>query len=312
MQRWRGRLRAGQKARGGARVGWLTTASKHGDPAVGVLRAELSERGFVESRNLTIEARFSEGHADRLPALAAELAAARLDVIVTSGTPALMAVHKAVTTIPVVFVATDPTLFGVPLNFPRPEGNLTGTALMFDVVTSKWVELMHEIVPGATRLAVLSDGGPNAQAQTATITRAARSLKLEALPLLASDWTMLEPAFAQAQRGGAGALLVVSSALFAAERPAIVALAARYRLPAIYDNGSFARNGALISYGPDMGEVFRVTADYVARLLGGAKVADLPVMQPAKFELVINLKTAATLGLTIPPTLLATADEVIE
>jgi putative tryptophan/tyrosine transport system substrate-binding protein len=183
---------------------------------------------------------------------------------------------------------------------------------MFDVVTSKWVELIHEIAPSATRLAVLSDGGAADQGQIATITGAARTLSLETLPLIASDRAMFAGAFAAARHGAAGALLVDSSPFFASEKSALIELAARYGLPAIYDNKSFPQGGALMSYGPDLAVAFRGAADYVARLLRGAKVADLPVVQPEKFELAINLKTANALGLKVPQTLLVGADEVIE
>ena len=290
-----------------AHIGWISIADH---PFVRDFREGMRDRGFVEGQNLTIEYRYPEGHAERLPGLVAELVALHVDVIVASGSAAMLAAFRH--HVPVVFVANDPNPLGVPLNFSRPEGNLTGTALMFDVLVTKWVELMHELVPAATLFAVLGDGSPGHRHQATAIAKAAQTLSIDVVHLLATTPAEFKPAFETATERKAGAMIVGSSPFFAEQKQALVDFAARYRLPAIYDNSGFVHSGGLLSFGPDLAKVFRDLADYVVRVLRGADVSTLPVTQPTKFVLSVNASTAKALGLALPPTLLASADEVIE
>jgi len=292
-----------------ARIGWISIANH---PLVDTFRQGMGERGFVEGENLTIDYRYAEGHAERLPGLVAELVGARVDVIVASGSDTVLAAYRGHATIPVVFVSADPTTFGVPVNFPHPVGNMTGTALMYDVLVTKWVELMHVLLPSASRFAVLSDGSVGDRQQTATIVRAAQSLSIDVVLLQAASVQEFKAAFETASQRQARALIVASSPFFAQQKQVLIDLAARYRLPAIYDHSDFAHSGGLLSFGPDLDKTFRDLAGYVVRVLKGAEVSSLPVTQPTKFVLSVNAKTAKTLGLALPPLLVTLADEIIE
>jgi putative ABC transport system substrate-binding protein len=291
------------------RIGWISIVES---PFVNAFREGMRDRGYVEGQNLSIEYRFAKGHAGRLPDLVAELVASRVDAIVATGSATVSAAWRGHATIPVVFVSADPNSFGVPLNFPRPQDNVTGTALMFEVLVTKWVELMHELIPAATQFAVLTDDSIGNRQQATAITKAAQTLSIDVLVLQAAALEEFKGAFQTATESKAGAMMVASSPSFGSQTQALVDLANSYRLPAIYDNSDFVRSGGLLSFGPDFVKVFRDLADYVVRVLRGTPVASLPVVQPTKFVLSINTRTAKALGVAIPPALLARADEVIE
>jgi ABC-type uncharacterized transport system substrate-binding protein len=249
---------------------------------------------------------------ERLPAMVADLVAQHVEVIVASGSDAVMAAHNGHQATPVVFFSADPNSYGVKLNFSRPDGGMTGTALMYDVLVAKWVQLMHELVPEATRYAVLTDGSAGDRQEAATIGAAAKLLSITTMPVSAASPAEFERAFATAVQLQAGAMIVCSSPLFARHQRDLIEFSAKHNLPAIYDNSSFVHKGGLLSYGPDLAALSADIADYVARILRGAKVETLPVQQPTKFVLALNARTARMLGLTIPPLLVTQAGEVIE
>jgi putative ABC transport system substrate-binding protein len=236
-----------------------------------------------------------------------------VDVIFAPHGAAAAAAKKATPGIPVVFISADPVADGLVTSLGRPGGNLTGISNPVEDLASKWVELLRDALPGVRRVAALSI--PESRGSLASVDgfrAAATAMKLDLLPLPVRSEGDLDAAFATAARERAEAITHIASPLFASQRVLMVTLAARYRLPAIYDTRGFVEAGGLMSYGPDIGLQFRRAAGYVDKILKGAKPADLPVEQPTKFELVVNLKTAKALGLTIPPSVLARADEVIE
>jgi putative tryptophan/tyrosine transport system substrate-binding protein len=275
----------------------------------------LAEAGFVEGRNLAIEYRYAQNNSDGLPELAADLFRRRVDVIVTAGsTPASLAAKAATTTIPIVFgVAADPVQIGLVSNLNRPGGNVTGFSEMNTEVGPKRFGLLHELIPKATRFGVLVNpknlltefAVREARAATETIGRS-----LEVLAVGADS--EIETVFASLTQKRVEALVITPDGLFMQRRNQITALAARYAVPAIYWDPLFPEAGGLMSYGSRVADSYREIGIYVGRILKGEKPGDLPVLQPTKFELVINHKTAMALGLDIPPTLLAIADEVIE
>ncbi len=283
------------------------------DPFVEAFKQGLRELGYVEGRNISIEYRWAEGRAERLPGPAADLVRLKVDVIVASS-QAAVASKQATTAIPIVMpIITDPVRLGLVASLARPGGNATGFATQNDESPGKWMELVKEALPRVSRVAVLwhptYDGGVQLKASEA----AARSLgvRLQALKVERPDDFVT--AFAEVQKNRAEALIVSSSSLFYVHRTRLVELAAKYRLPTIYHQSEFVvGSGGLMSYGPNFHDLFRRSATYVDKILRGAKPADLPVQQPTKFELVINLKTAKAIGLTIPPSLLQRADQVIE
>jgi len=272
----------------------------------------------VEGQNITIETRSAAGHYDRLPDLAAELVRLPVDVIVAGGAPAVRAAKHATSTIPIVIaVSTDPVGAGFVASLARPGGNVTGVSLgTGEHFAGKWVELLKEAVPQASRVAVLWDpitGGSSVLLPLMRETeRAAGALGLQLHLVEVRDTNELEGAFAALTSASTEALIVLPSGRFNAERQRSVELAAQHRLPAMYEHREFVEAGGLMSYGPNLLALIRRGAYYVDRILKGAKPADLPVEQPVKFELVINLKAAMALGLTIPPTLLLLADEVLQ
>jgi putative ABC transport system substrate-binding protein len=280
-------------------------------------RQGLRELGYVEGRNVVIDYRDSEGKPERLAAHAAELVALNVDVIVAPGTLASLAAKRATATIPIVVPTIgDPIADGLVKTLARPGGNVTGLSNLSPELVGKCMQLLKEVVPGATRVAVLTHAG-SATAKTerefATQARAAgRSLGVEVQLVDAHRPVDIDGALAEMTRWRANALLVLPYATLLQERMRIVAMAARGRLPALYSYRDNVEAGGLISYGADLADQFRRSAAYVDRILKGANPGDLPVEQPTKFELVINLKTAKALGLTIPPSLLARADQVIE
>jgi ABC-type uncharacterized transport system substrate-binding protein len=279
-------------------------------------RRGLKDTGYVEGENVSIEYRWAENQMDRLPALAAELVRRQVAVIVSSGSvAAASAARAATTTIPIVFlVPEDPVKLGLVASLARPGGNLTGINFFLGELTAKRLELLRELVPGAAHVAVLVNPANAANTETTLrdVEPAARTMGLQIQVLNASTGREIDAAFATIARERPDALFVGNDAFFNARRVQLVLLAGRHGLPAIYWDREFAEAGGLMTYGSNIVDVYRQVGDYAGRILRGAKPADLPVVQSSKFELVINAQTARMLGLTVPPTLLARADEVIE
>ena len=273
----------------------------------------LQQLGWTDGRNVQIEYRWGAGNADNIRKYAAELAALAPDVILVTG-GAVEQVLQATCAVPIVFtVVPDPVGSGFVASLARPGGNATGFVQFEYSLTGKWPELLKQIAPGVTRAAVLWDPStPAGIGQFAVIQSVAPSVGMELSPINMRDAAETERAVAAFAREPNGGLIVTSSALAQARRDLIVTLAARHKLPAVYFQRIFATGGGLISYGADVVDQYRRAAGYVDRILKGEKPADLPVQAPTKYELVINLKTAKTLGIAVPPTLLARADEVIE
>jgi putative ABC transport system substrate-binding protein len=294
------------------RIGVLS-GSPPPDPFVEAFKQGLRELGYVEGQNISIEYRWAEGRVERLPGLAADLVRLQVDVIVASSQAALAA-KQATTAIPIVMpIITDPVRLGLVASLARPGGNATGFATQNDELPGKWMELVKETVPKVSRVAVLFQPTYDGRVQLKASEAAARSLgvRLQALKVERPDDFVT--AFAEVQKNRAEALIVSSSGLFYLHRTRLVEFAAKHRLPTIYHQSGFVVGaGGLMSYGPDFHDLFRRSATYVDKILKGAKPGDLPVQQPTKFELVINLKTAKALGLTIPPSVLGRADEVIQ
>ena len=272
---------------------------------------EFQQLGWIDGRNVRIDHRHGAGDVDIMRKHTAELVAFAPDVIVTAGSVALVQLLQATHTVPIVFVyVPDPVGSGFVKSLSRPGGNATGFMQFEYSLAAKWLELLKEIAPGVTRVAVLWDPTvPAGIGQFAIIQSVAPSLGVELIPVDVRDAERDVAAFA---RSGSGGLIVTSSALATVRRDMIVALAARHKLPAVYNFAPFAAAGGLISYGADNIDQFHRAAGYVDRILKGEKPSNLPVQGPTKYHLAINLKTAKTLGLTVPPTLLARADEVIE
>ena len=296
-------------------IGYLSLASPGPFAmSLAVFRQGLGEIGYVEGQSVSIEYRWAEGQYDRLPALAADLVARKVDVIVASGgaAPALAA-KNATSTIPIVFTGGDPVADGLVASLARPGGNLTGMTFMGGELMPKQLELLSELVPPARMIAEFVN--PNSPSAARTIGDAQEAARLKGVQLdilRAGTENEIDAAFATLAQLHAGALLVAGDLFFFSRRDQLVALAARYAAPAIYERREFTESGGLISYGPSFTEVGRQAGAYVGRILKGEKPADLPVQQPTRFELVVNLKTAKALGLTVPPSILARADEVIE
>jgi putative ABC transport system substrate-binding protein len=291
-------------------VGWLGPQSADDSEFVAAgFRQGLKETGFVDGQNVAVEYRWAENQYDRLPALAADLVRRRVAVIVAAGTPAALAAKVATATIPIVFTTGgDPVALGLVASLNRPGANLTGIANLSAELSPKRLQLLHELIPNAARPAVFY--------QTETTLRevheAARATGLQIHILNATTIGEIDAAFATLGRDRPDALFVATNGLFTNRRAQIATLAAGERIPAIYSNRNYVAAGGLMSYGTDSADGFRQWGVYTGKILNGAKPADLPVVQSTKFEFVINLKTANALGLTIPETLLATADEVIQ
>jgi putative ABC transport system substrate-binding protein len=297
-------------------IGFLHPASRDTfAPLVAAFRQGMNEVGYVEGRNLAIEYRWGEGDYARLPALAAELARRQVAAIVTLGsTPATLAAKAATSTIPIIFaVGIDPVEFGLVASFNRPGGNLTGVVNLAVALASKRLELLREFAPQATVIAVLVNPiSPSATSEIKTLISAAPSLGRTVLFLNAGSEQEIDAAFATAAQKQAGALLVLPDAYFVSQRAQLAALASRHAIPAMYHRRDFAAAGGLVSYGDNLAEGYRQAGIYAGRVLKGEKPGELPVVQPTKFEMVINLKAARALGLDLPARLLALADEVIE
>jgi ABC-type uncharacterized transport system substrate-binding protein len=295
-------------------VGFLNAGSPDGYApyATGFLKG-LSETGYVDGKNVTVDYQWARGQYDRVGVLAADLIRRKVAVIATN-TPTAPVAKAATTEIPIVFVSTgDPVTGGLVTSFNRPGGNLTGVGLLGPELETKRLELLHEVVPGTRPIGVLvNPANPAADLQLRKLKEAAGVIRRQIDILRASTAAEIDAGFEIAAKQGTAALLVVQDPFYNSHREQLVALAARHKKPVAYPLREFADMGGLMSYGHDLVDGYRQMGVYAGRVLKGEKPADLPVVQPTKFEFVINLKTAKTLGLTIPPSLLITADEVIE
>lgn len=295
------------------RVGYLNSTNPTiNAPWLNAFRQGLREFGWIEGQNISIEYRWADGNADRLPAFASDLVKLRVDVIVTSGNAGVRAAREASSTIPIVAATfTDPIADGFAASLARPGGNVTGLATLFEALVTKQQQILKEVLPKASRVVILiSSGGYPSTRQAAE--SAARALGLEPRVSEIRDEAALEGAFTTAKIERADALHVLPGPFFVGHRAKVVELAMKYRLPAIYELRVFVEAGGLMSYGPSFPGMYRRAASYVDRILKGAKVGELPIEQATKFDLVINLKTARAIGVTIPPAIVLQADHVIE
>ncbi len=297
-------------------IGYLNSNSlDRTAPLVAAFRAGLKEAGYVEGDNVAIEFRWAEGHYDRLPALAADLVARKVDVIVaTTGVPSVRAAKEATASIPIVFDAgADPVASGLVASLARPGGNITGITFMTAGLTPKRLQLLCELTPQARVIGLLvNPKNPQTEGIVRDAREAARAIGVELQILNAGTDAEIDAAFTALSQSHAGGLIAGADPFFNTRRERLIALASRGGVPAIYQYREFAAEGGLISYGPNIAAVYRQVGIYAGRILKGEKPADLPVQRPNTFELVINLKTAKALGLIVPPALLARADEVIE
>jgi putative ABC transport system substrate-binding protein len=306
-----------QQAAKVARIGYLALNLAAAPYLPEAFRQGLRDFGYIEGRNVMIEYRSAEGKAERLPALAAELVALKVDVIVAARTPAALAAKQATRTLTIVFpVAVDPITSGLVTSLARPGGNITGLSVLAPELVGKCLELLKQAVPGVSRVAVLWQPGALGERTEKDMLNgadvAARALGVRLQFVEARGPDEFARAFSDMSNARAGALTVLGSVMFVNERRRLVDLAAKNRLPAVYAQREFVDAGGLMSYGANVADLSRRAATYVDKILKGAKPADLPVEQPTKFELVINLKAAKALGLEVPPLLIAQADEVIE
>jgi putative tryptophan/tyrosine transport system substrate-binding protein len=298
-----------------ARVGVLASSTETNfAPSIKIFREALHAAGWVEGQNLTVDVRYPGEQYARLPELAAELVRLKVDVLASLGTPATLAAKRATGTIPIVMESLSDVLStGLVSSLARPGGNVTGVSGFAPELIGKRLELIREILPRAERIAVLANqGNPIAASNLRAAEAAAQQMGMKLRVLDVRQPSELPAAFESMRREGTDALVLVADPLLFSERPRITQLAARHRVPAVYEMRLFPEVGGLLSYGPLPHERFQRMAVYVDRILRGARPGDLPVERPITFELVINLRTAKTLGLTIPPSLLARADQVIE
>ena len=296
------------------RVGYLG----NGNPALSAhtrdaFRQGLRELGWIEEQNVSIEYRWADGHLDRFPALAAELLRTPVDLILVAGRAAVLGAREMTRTLPIVSAITgDPVAAGFAASLARPGGNVTGLAVQFEDLASKQLQILTETVPKTARIVILHHSVPPNRVVLEAAEKAARALGLKGRVLAVRDVSDLAGAFRTAHREQADAMYVLPSPTFNRHRTHLAELAVKHRLPGIYEDDGYVQAGGLMSYGPDFGDLYRRSASYVDRIFKGARPGDLPFEQPTKFELVINLKTAKALGLTIPPSLLQRADQVIE
>jgi putative ABC transport system substrate-binding protein len=298
-------------------IGFLGATSPESYAAfVAGFRLGLKEVGFVDTQNVAIVYRWAEGQYDRLPELAADLVSRRVSVIVaTGGLPSSLAAMQATNTIPIVFtLGSDPVKFGVVSSLNRPDGNITGVTLFAYLLDAKRVELIHELVPGTSVVGLLVNPNSPAQAeaQFAEVETASRKFGQELVILKAGNDGEIDQAIATIAVRKPSALLVSADPLFLSKRDRLIALVTRYAIPSIYEWAQLAEAGGLMSYGIDLVDAYRQAGNYAGKILHGAKPVDLPVLQPTKFEFVINLKTAKALGIAVPNTMLVAADRVIE
>jgi len=297
-------------------IGFLNSASPEAfGPYVAGFRQGLQEGGYVEGKNIAIDYRWAGGQYNKLPALAAELVSRRVSVIAaTGGIPSAQSAKEATASIPIVFVTgNDPVNAGLVPNFNQPGGNITGVAFLINTLGAKRLELLRELIPAATTIGMLvNPTNPDVVPETKDMRAAADAIGRRLIVVNATTERELDQAFSVLAKEHTGALTIAGDPFFATRAQQLAELAARYSLPAIDPLREFPDVGGLMSYGTSVIDAYRQAGTYVARILRGEKPADLPVVQPTKFELVINLKTARALGLDVPPTLLAAAEEVIE
>lgn len=308
-------LAAGGQQRGKVyRVGFLWDSPAVWPHALEAFRQGLRELGWVDGRNIVVEYRWAEGRFDRLPALAEELVRLKVDVIVAPTSIYAGAARRATSTIPIVFAShADPIGSGHVASLARPGGNLTGLTIVMSETIAKSLELLKEAIPGLSRVAVLLDPAtPSHEPGLKSVEAMARALKVRLHPVAVHNAAEFDSAFAAVARDRAGAVLVLSTPLFMGGARRLAELAMAHGLPTMFAARDYLEVGGLLSYGPDRADLYRRAASYVDRILKGARPADLPVQQAAKFELVINLRTAKALGLAIPPSILARADEVMQ
>jgi putative ABC transport system substrate-binding protein len=294
-------------------VGYLT-GGQLPEADVFAFRQGLNESGFVEGQNVIVEYRSAEGRHDRLPTLVADLVRRQVGLIVTYGTPSTVAAKTATTTIPIIFeVGVDPVAFGLVTNFPRPEGNLTGFHVLNVMVSGKRLEFLRLLLPTTSDIALITNPtSAFAEPETRELQDAARSLGVQLQVLNAATEAQIDHAFLTLTQQGTGALVISADVPFINWRERFVALAARHQVPTIYPYREYVLHGGLMSYGPSLSDINRKLGGYAGLILKGKKPAELPVQQLVKVECIINLKTAKTLGLTVPLPLLGRADEVIE
>jgi putative ABC transport system substrate-binding protein len=313
---WPAQVQAQQQAKA-AKIGELIFRGAD-RPSLGfgrqVFRAKLRELGFIEGKNVIFETRFAESKLDRYPALADELVRLKVDALVASSTPEALAFRNATKTIPIVFViATDPVAEGLVDSLARPGANITGLTSIAPVLAGKRLELLKETIPNLSRVGVLQNQQDPGSAQPwKESLLAARVLGLQLHAMEVSSADKFEAAFKEATKAHSAALTVIAGSIATSNTKLVTELVAKYRLPAIYDRAEFVTAGGLMSYGAERAELYKRAAVFVDKILKGAKPADIPVEQPTKFELIINLKAAKQIGLTIPPNVLARADRVIK
>jgi putative tryptophan/tyrosine transport system substrate-binding protein len=294
-------------------VGLVSFASSPDDPTYEAFRQRLRELGYVEGRSIKIEFRSAQGNSDRLPAIAQELVDLNVDVIVVGNSVAARAMMRATSTTPIVIALSDPIALGLVTNLARPGGNVTGLSTMSWELLGKRLELLKETIPGLARVAVLWHPFSPASGKSVEVLKAtAPALSIELKPVSAGTPSEFSTAFAAASRAQVQAVYILGSPLFYAHRATLAQLALKARLPAIYEARPFVDDGGFMSYGADYIDQSRRTADYVDKILKGAKAGDLPIEQATKIELTLNLRTAKALGLTIPMSILARADRVIQ
>jgi putative ABC transport system substrate-binding protein len=297
-------------------VGFINAASAENfKRQVAAFAEGLAKNGYIEGEKVKVEYRWAEGRYDQIPALVAELLARQAAVVsVTGSTAAVQAAMAATRTIPIVFViGADPVKFGLVASLNRPGGNVTGVSFLGNQLVAKQLGLLNELIPGATNFGFLvNPNNPNAESDTNSARLAADALGRKIIVVKARTREDIDQAFAQLNKERANALLISADPLFSGSREQLAALAARHALPTMFNSREFALAGGLLSYGPDQADAYREAGIYVGRILMGEKPSNLPVVQPTKFELHINTKTARSLGLNVPPLLLARADEVVE
>src|SRR5262244_578949 len=305
---------AARAQQAGVPVVGLLLSTQLDDRQVGATRQGLRDAGYIEGRNVAIKYRSGDGRFDRLPAMAAELAADAPAAIIALAPAAALAAKAATKTIPVVFaIGADPVDLGLVSSLNRPGGNVTGVTFFVNTLGAKRLELLRELVPSAAHIGFLvNPANPTSESQVVDVRAAARERRVDLLVVNAGSEREIDAGFASFVQQRVNAIVIGADSLFLSRRDQLVGLAARHALPASYNLREFVDNGGLISYGASITDAFRLVGGYAGRILKGEKPADLPVQQTVKFELAVNLKTAKALGLTVPDKLLATADEVIE